>query len=79
MNGREIGITEKYTMLKDNISRMWGMKKMTVVSVIVGKLGAISNGFEKYTAVIGTDMKAEHEQKVASLRIARIFRLALGC
>ena len=52
---------------------------MTVVSVIVGKLGATSNGFEKYTAVIGTDMKVEHEQKVASLRIARIFRLVLGC
>ena len=39
------------------------MKKVIVIPVVVGTLGAISTGFEKYVAAIGIEIKVEHEQK----------------
>ena len=63
MNKREIGKIDKYKMLKGEITRMWSMKKVIVVPVVVGALGAISTGFEKYVAAIETEMKVEHAQK----------------
>ena len=42
-------------------------------------LGAISTGFEKYTAAIRIEMRVQHAQKTASLGTARILRLVLGC
>ena len=50
-------------MLQDEIPRMWGMKKVIVIPVVVGALGAISAGLEKYFAAIGIEMKVEHVQK----------------
>ena len=47
MNEREVGKIEKYKVLKDEIKRMWVMKKVIVIPVAVGALGAISTGFEK--------------------------------
>ena len=32
-------------MLKDEITRMWSMKKVIVIPLVVGALGAISTGF----------------------------------
>ena len=42
---------------------MSGMKKVTVIPVVAGALGAISTGFEKYVAAIGIEMKVAHAQK----------------
>ena len=61
VNKRKVGKTEKYKMLKDEIARMWGMKEVIVIPVVVGALGAISTGFEKYITVIGIDM---HKKKL---------------
>ena len=47
VNEREVGKIEKYKVLKDEIKRMWVMKKVIVIPVAVGALGAISTGFEK--------------------------------
>ena len=76
VNEREVGKIEKYKVLKDEIARMWNMKEVTVIPVVVGALGAISTGFEKY---IGIKMRVEHAQKTALLGTARILRLVLGC
>ena len=65
-------------MLKDEIARMWDMKEVIVIPVVVGALGAISNGFEKYIAAIGIEMTVEHAQKTALLGTARILRLVGG-
>ena len=32
-------------MLKDEIKRMWGIKKVIVIPLVVGVSGAISTGF----------------------------------
>ena len=42
---------------------MSGMKEVIVIPVIVGALGGISTGFEKYIAAIGIEMRVEHPQK----------------
>ena len=42
---------------------MLSMKKVIVIPVVVGALGAISTGFQKYVAAIGIEMKVEHAQK----------------
>ena len=35
---------------------MWGMKKMIVIPVIIGALGAVSKEFDKLIEKIGTDL-----------------------
>ena len=57
---------------------MWGMKEVIVIPVVVGALGAISTGFEKYIEAIEIEMRVEHAQKAALLGAARILRLVLG-
>ena len=42
---------------------MWGMKEVIAVAVVVGALGAISTGFEKYVPATGIETKVEHAQK----------------
>ena len=79
VNEREVRKIEKYKVLKDEIARTWGMKEGIVISVVVGALGAILTGFEKYMTAIGTKMRVEHAQKIAFLGTARILRLLLGC
>ena len=63
LNEREVEKTEKYKMPKDEIARMWGMKEVIVIPVVLGALGAISTGFEKYLATIRIEMRVEHAQK----------------
>ena len=41
VNEKEIGKIEKYRMPKDEIVRLWGMKKLTVISVVAGALADI--------------------------------------
>ena len=50
-------------MLKDEIARMLGMKKVIVIPVVEGVLVVISTAFEKYVAAIGIEIKVEHAQK----------------
>ena len=66
-------------MLKDEIVRTWGMKEEIVITVVVGALGAISTGFEKYIAATGIELRVEHAQKTVLSRTAGILRLLLGC
>ena len=65
-------------MIKDEISRMWNMKKVTVIPAVVSALGTIPTGFKKYVATIGIDMKVEHVQKTALFGTGRISRLVFG-
>ena len=67
VNEREVGNIEKYKVVKDEIARMWDMKEAVVIPVVVGALGAISTGFEKYIAAIGIEMRVKHAQKTALL------------
>ena len=81
MNKRNVGKTEKYKMLNDEMNRMGegggGMKKVIVKSVVVDALVAMSTDFEKYFAAIGIELKKNMHKKQRVT--VRILRLILGC
>ena len=54
------GKIEKYNLLKDKIARLWQMKKVVVVPVVVGALGIITTKFEKYIESLGIEIRMEH-------------------
>eukprot|EP00794_Sanderia_malayensis_P014775 gene14775-biopygen11863 len=69
---------DNYRPLRDEIARLWSMRKVEIIPVVVGALGAVSKQFEAYVEAIGIKMNVEHAQKTALLGSARILRLVLG-
>ena len=72
--------TEKLSKYKDleiEIERMWGMKA-TTIPVVIGALGLIRKGLEKYTKQIPGNIKISELQKVARLGTSRILRKTLS-
>ena len=45
--GKELEKIKKYRLLKDEITRLWQMKKVVVIPIVVGALGTITTKFEK--------------------------------
>ena len=68
---------EKYQDLKQEISRIWSIKKVEVIPVVVGALGTITKNLDKWIEKIGIKIKTEHLQKTAILGSARILREVL--
>ena len=68
---------EKYDNLKWEVKKMWSMKKVEIVPVVIGALGAVSKNFELYIEKLGIQIKTEHLQKTALLGTARILRRTL--
>ena len=56
---------------------MWGMKA-TTISVVIGALGLIKKGLEKYTKQIPGNIKISELQKIALLGTSRILRKTLS-
>ena len=69
---------EKYQLLRDEMMRMWGMKKVVVIPVVIGALGAISIEFENHVKKLKLEIRIEHVQKTALLGTARILRKVLS-
>ena len=70
---------EKYSLLKDEITRLWQMKKVVVIPIVVGALGTITAKLEKFIESLGIDIRIEHFQKSALLGTTRIIRKVLSC
>ena len=68
---------EKYGDLKREVATMWGMKKVTVIPVIISALGAVSKEFDKWIEKIGINLRTGHVQKTALLGTTRILRKVL--
>ena len=51
---------EKNILLKDETARLWQMKKVVVIPIVVGALGAITTKFEKNIESLGTEIRIEH-------------------
>ena len=62
---------EKYQDLKREVARIWSMRKVEVIPVVVGALGMITKNLDKWIEKIGIKMKAEHIQKTTILGTAR--------
>ena len=75
-----VKVTEKlskYKHLEIEIERMWGMKA-TTIPVVVGVLGLIKMGLEKYTKEIPGNIKISELQKIALLGTSCILRKTLS-
>ena len=75
---KELEKINKYKLLQDEIARLWNVRKVTVIPIVVGALGAITTRFEKFVMEAGIELRVEHVQKTALLGTARILRLVLG-
>ena len=75
-----VKVTEKLSKYKDleiEIERMWRMKA-TTIPVVIGALGLIKKGLEKYTKQIPSNIKISELQKIALLGTSRILRKTLS-
>ena len=67
MKDKELEKLEKYQLLKDEIAKVWRMRKVIVVPVVIGALGAVSVNFKEYIRQIGVNVRLEVIQKTALL------------
>ena len=75
---KELEKVEKYQLSKDEIAKVWHMRKVIVVPVVIGVLGAVSVNFKKYMKQIGVKVRLEVIQKTALLGTAKILRKVLS-
>jgi hypothetical protein len=71
---KETEKVEKYEELKREIRKIWAMKKVEVIPIVVGALGAVSNKLDKWIEKLGIHIRTELLQKTALLGTARILR-----
>ena len=67
---------EKYQDLRRKMAKLWSIK-MSVVPIVVGALGTVTNNLGKHQKTIGVTATVELLQKAALLRTARILRKVL--
>lgn len=48
MKSKEIEKTEKYQLLKDEIAKLWRMRKVYIIPVMIGALGVVATDFWKF-------------------------------
>ena len=48
MKDKELKKLEEYQLLKDEIAKVWRMRKVIVVPVVIGALGAVAVNFKEY-------------------------------
>ena len=75
---KELEKVEKYQLLKDEIAKVWQMRKVIVVPVVIWALGAVSVNFKEYMRRIGVKVRLEVIQKTALLGTAKILRKVLS-
>ena len=67
----------KYQDLRLEIVRLWKLKKVDIIPVVVGALGAVSRSIENWLEKLGVVVRVEHIQKTALLGTANIIRRTL--
>ena len=67
----------KYKDLEIEITKMWGLKKITV-PVVIGALGVVKKGIEKHTDKIPGKINITELQKIALLGSSHILRKVLS-
>ena len=77
MKHKEFVKLQKYQLLKDEIAKVWRMRKVIVVPVVIEALGAVSVNFKECMKRIGVNVRLEVIQKTALLGTARILKKVL--
>ena len=60
--GKEQEKIEKCNLLEDKIAKLWQMKKVVVIPIVVGALETITTKFEMYIESLGIEIRIEHVQ-----------------
>ena len=68
---------EKYQDLKREVGRLWKLKMVEVVPVVIGALGSATKGFDRWIGKLGIPFNVGIMQKTALLGTARILRKVL--
>ena len=68
---------EKFKDLKREVARLWCLRKVSVIPVVVGALGCVTKDAEQCIEKIGIKIRTEVIQKTAFLGTARILRKVL--
>ena len=63
MKDKELEKLERYRLLKDEIAKVWRMRKVIVVPVVIGALGVVSVSFKEHMKRIGVNVRLEVIQK----------------
>ena len=66
-----------YCDLKYEIARMWRMKDVEVIPVVIGELGTVAKQFQKWIQKMDLEIPVEMLQKPCLLGTARIIRKVL--
>ena len=74
---KELEKIEKYQNLKIELKRLWSMKKVEIVPVVVGALGCSSKGFSRWMDILSIKLSIGFVQKSVLLGTARILRKVL--
>ena len=64
VKGKEKEKIESYQYLKQELKRIWKLRWVTVVPVIIGAWGTVSKDIEKWLATIGVTCRLESLQRV---------------
>ena len=70
---------ERYQELKREIKRMWNIRSIKVIPVVVGALGSTSKKLKKCIEELGVVISTALPQKTALLGTACILRKVLDC
>ena len=68
---------KKYQEMKREIGRLWKLKHVEVVPVVIGALGSVTKDFERWINKLGIAFNIGVVQKTALLGIVRILRQVL--
>ena len=68
---------EKYQDLKKEIRRLWKLRNVEIVPVVIGALGSVSAEFDRWMGKLGITCNVGVMQKTALLGTARILRKVL--
>ena len=74
---KEEGKCANYSELKYEIPKIWKMRKVEVIPVVIGALGTVTKHFEKWVEKLHLDLTIEALQKPCLLVTARIIRKVL--
>ena len=74
---KELEKIEKYQELRREMSRLWQLKKVQLVPVVIGALGSVTKDSDKWMEKLGIPGDVGVVQKTALLGMARILRKVL--
>ena len=69
---------EKYKDLRQEIIRLWKMKKVIVIPIVIGALGAVTSRLNEWLRRLDITVQAEHLQKTTLFGTSRIRRRHLN-